>query len=78
MALFFWRALTYRQPIVDLRAYLNRNFAFGSFFTFASPIRVFLQIFIMSNLLGRPPPNTRRAAVCQKLSVAEAKQIEGF
>src|SRR5436305_6630330 len=33
-SLFFWRALTYRQPIVDLRAYLNRNFAFGSFFTF--------------------------------------------
>jgi hypothetical protein len=55
VALFFWRALTYRQPIVDLRAYLNRNFVFGSFFTFASPIRVFLQIFIMSNLLGRTP-----------------------
>src|ERR1700745_1539126 len=32
--LFFWRVLTYRQPIVDLRAYLNRNFAFGSFFPF--------------------------------------------
>jgi MFS transporter, DHA2 family, multidrug resistance protein len=33
-ALFFWRVLTYRQPIVDLRAFTNRNFAFGSFFTF--------------------------------------------
>ncbi len=31
---FFWRVLTYRQPIVDLRAFLNRNFAIGSFFTF--------------------------------------------
>jgi DHA2 family multidrug resistance protein len=31
--LFFWRALTYRQPIVDLRTFLNRNFAFGAFFT---------------------------------------------
>jgi DHA2 family multidrug resistance protein len=31
---FFWRVLTYRQPIVDLRAYANRNFALGSFFTF--------------------------------------------
>jgi len=26
--------LTYHQPIVDLRAFLNRNFALGSFYTF--------------------------------------------
>jgi MFS transporter, DHA2 family, multidrug resistance protein len=33
-SLFFWRVLTYRQPIVDLRAFLNRNFSLGSFYTF--------------------------------------------
>src|SRR5271166_4265236 len=33
-AFFFWRVLSYRQPIVDLRAFTNRNFALGSFFTF--------------------------------------------
>jgi MFS transporter, DHA2 family, multidrug resistance protein len=33
-ALFFWRVLTYRQPIVDLRAFTNRNFTLGSFYTF--------------------------------------------
>ena len=33
-ALFFWRVLSYRQPIVDLRTYANRNFAIGSFYTF--------------------------------------------
>jgi DHA2 family multidrug resistance protein len=33
-AFFFWRVLTYAQPIVDLRAFTNRNFALGSFFTF--------------------------------------------
>jgi MFS transporter, DHA2 family, multidrug resistance protein len=33
-ALFFWRVLTYHQPIVDLRAFSNRNFALGSFYTF--------------------------------------------
>jgi DHA2 family multidrug resistance protein len=33
-SLFFWRVLTYRQPIVDLRAFRNRNFAVGSFYTF--------------------------------------------
>jgi DHA2 family multidrug resistance protein len=32
--LFFWRVLRYRQPIVDLRAFLDRNFAVGSFYTF--------------------------------------------
>ncbi len=32
--LFFWRVLSYRQPIVDLRTYTNRNFALGSFYTF--------------------------------------------
>jgi MFS transporter, DHA2 family, multidrug resistance protein len=31
---FFFRVLTYRQPIVDLRAFLNRNFAVGSSYTF--------------------------------------------
>ena len=33
-ALFFFRVLTYRQPIVDLRTFVNRNFAVGSFYTF--------------------------------------------
>jgi MFS transporter, DHA2 family, multidrug resistance protein len=31
---FFWRVLTFRQPIVDLRTFVNRNFAFGAFYTF--------------------------------------------
>jgi hypothetical protein len=45
-----------------------------------SPVKdpLVLQIFIMSNLLGRPPLIPGRPTVCQKLSVAEAKQIEGF
>jgi DHA2 family multidrug resistance protein len=33
-SLFFWRVLSYRQPIVDLRVYANRNFSLGSFYTF--------------------------------------------
>jgi len=32
--LFFWRVLSFRQPIVDLRSFTNRNFALGSFYTF--------------------------------------------
>ena len=32
--LFFWRVLTYRQPIVDLRTFTDSNFALGTFYTF--------------------------------------------
>jgi len=31
---FFWRVLTFREPIVELRTFINRNFALGSFYTF--------------------------------------------
>ncbi len=31
---FFWRALTAKQPIVELRAFTDRNFALGSMFSF--------------------------------------------
>jgi hypothetical protein len=77
VALFFWRALTYRQPIVDLRAYLNRNFVFGSFFhlRFANP-RLLANLHYVEST--RSDPLIPGAAVCQNLSVAEAKQIEGF
>ncbi len=38
---FFWRALTARAPIVDLRAYGNRNFAVGSLFSFVLGIGLY-------------------------------------
>src|SRR5262249_3248331 len=38
---FFWRGLTYHQPIVDVRAVLNRNFALGTFFTFTIGIGMY-------------------------------------
>lgn len=39
--LFFWRALTAEQPIVELRAFRNRNFAFGSAFSFIMGIGLY-------------------------------------
>jgi MFS transporter, DHA2 family, multidrug resistance protein len=47
-SLFFWRVLSYRQPIVDLRAFLHRNFALGSFYTFLLGIGI-------QGTGGRPP-----------------------
>src|SRR6202023_1933872 len=52
-SLFFWRALTYRQPIVDLRAYLNRNFAFGSFFTFVVGIGMYGTTYLVPLFLAQ-------------------------
>ena len=39
--LFFWRAFTAEQPIVELRAFRDRNFAFGSTFSFIMGIGLY-------------------------------------
>lgn len=38
---FFWRALTQREPIVDLSAFTNRNFAAGSLFSFCMGVGLY-------------------------------------
>jgi DHA2 family multidrug resistance protein len=38
---FFWRTLTAKQPIVDLRAFTDRNFAMGSMFSFVMGIGLY-------------------------------------
>jgi DHA2 family multidrug resistance protein len=38
---FFWRAFTADEPIVELRAFRDRNFAFGSFFSFTMGIGLY-------------------------------------
>ncbi len=40
-AMFFYRAFTARVPIVDLRAFANRNFAIGSMFSFVLGIGLY-------------------------------------
>ncbi len=39
--IFFWRAFTAPQPIVELRAFRDRNFAFGSTFSFIMGIGLY-------------------------------------
>ncbi|WP_295556839.1 DHA2 family efflux MFS transporter permease subunit [uncultured Hyphomicrobium sp.] len=39
--IFFWRAFTAAQPIVELRAFRDRNFAFGSLFSFVMGIGLY-------------------------------------
>lgn len=40
-SIFFYRAFTNENPIVDLRAFNNRNFAFGSVFSFVMGIGLY-------------------------------------
>src|SRR5260370_22049961 len=51
--LFFWRVLSYRQPILDLRAFLNRNFALGAFFTFVMGIGMYGTTYLVPLFLSQ-------------------------
>lgn len=50
---FFWRMLTYRQPIVDLRAYRDRNFALGSLYSFVIGIGLYGAVYLLPLFLAR-------------------------
>ncbi|MDJ0387939.1 DHA2 family efflux MFS transporter permease subunit [Roseomonas sp. E05] len=51
--LFFWRALTRAEPIVDLRAFRNRNFAIGCLFSFTVGIGLYGSVYLLPLFLGR-------------------------
>ena len=51
--LFFWRAFTAEEPIVDLRAFTNVNFAFGSLFSFVIGIGLYGLTYLYPVFLGR-------------------------
>jgi MFS transporter, DHA2 family, multidrug resistance protein len=50
--LFLIRSLTYAQPVVDLRAFGNRNFALGCFLSFVTGIGIFSTIYLTPLFLG--------------------------
>ncbi|MBI3144147.1 MAG: DHA2 family efflux MFS transporter permease subunit [Pseudogulbenkiania sp.] len=50
---FLWRSLSYAQPVVDLRALKERNFALGCFFSFVTGIGIFATIYLTPLFLGR-------------------------
>jgi DHA2 family multidrug resistance protein len=51
--LFFWRMFTYKQPIVWLKAFHDRNFAIGSLFSFVLGIGLYGSTFLLPAFLGR-------------------------
>ena len=50
--LFTLRSLTYRNPVVDLRALGNRNFALGCFLSFVTGVGIFTTIYLTPLFLG--------------------------
>ncbi|WP_247886743.1 DHA2 family efflux MFS transporter permease subunit [Azospirillum sp. SYSU D00513] len=50
---FFWRVLTYRNPIVELRAFLNRNFAIGSLYSFIIGVGLYGAVYLQPLFLAR-------------------------
>ncbi len=51
-ALFVLRSLTYRNPVVDLRALKDRNFALCCFLSFVTGIGIFTTIYLTPLFLG--------------------------
>lgn len=51
-AAFIWRQLAYRQPLLNLRLFANRNFSLGILMTFVSGISLFGGTFILPLYLG--------------------------
>ena len=52
LVLFVVRSLTYRNPVVDLRALGNRNFALGCLLSFVTGIGIFTTIYLTPLFLG--------------------------
>lgn len=52
-AAFFWRALTRAEPIVDLRAFRDVNFAFGSLFSFVLGVGLYGLTYLYPLYLAR-------------------------
>jgi DHA2 family multidrug resistance protein len=52
LVLFVWRSLAVANPVVDLRAFSNRNFAIGCFLSFVTGIGIFTTIYLTPLFLG--------------------------
>src|SRR5262249_4607600 len=51
--LFFWRAFTAEEPVVDLRTFTDRNFATGSLFSFIVGVGLYGLVYLYPVFLAR-------------------------
>jgi len=52
-AAFIWRQLTYKQPIVSLKPFRDRNFSLGILMTFVTGVSLFGGTFLLPMFLGQ-------------------------
>ena len=52
LVLFVWRSLVFSNPVVDLRAFGNRNFALGCLLSFVTGVGIFTTIYLTPLFLG--------------------------
>lgn len=52
-ALFFWRAFTAEEPVVDLKTFRDRNFATGSLFSFVTGVGLYGLVYLYPVFLAR-------------------------
>jgi MFS transporter, DHA2 family, multidrug resistance protein len=52
LSLFIWRSLSVSNPVVDLRALTNRNFALGCLLSFITGVGIFTTIYLTPLFLG--------------------------
>lgn len=52
-AIFIWRQLTYKQPIVSLAPFRNKNFTLGVMMSFVSGLSIFGGTFVIPLFLGQ-------------------------
>jgi MFS transporter, DHA2 family, multidrug resistance protein len=50
---FFWRTLTYHNPVISLEPFANRNFAIGTLFTFVMGLQMFSSNLLLPLFLGQ-------------------------
>jgi len=50
--LMFWRELTFKNPVVNLRAFSDENFAIGSFYSFIVGIGLYGSVYLMPLFLA--------------------------
>lgn len=50
---FFWRELTAKSPVVNLRAFKNPNFALGCFYSFIIGIGLYGSVYVLPLFLGQ-------------------------
>jgi DHA2 family multidrug resistance protein len=69
--LFLWRMFTYRNPIVELRAFADRNFAVGSLYSFILGIGLYGSVYIVPLYLAQ-------VRAFNSLQIGEVMFVTGF